>query len=90
MFSNLDPVRARETLDSLGKFTDFERFQSLTSGLKCPNIQFHSSEEADKVAHDFSASKVAVYRLSTRKTIILDWIYEVPSKDRLLTHNKYL
>jgi hypothetical protein len=90
IFSILDPVRARETSDSLGKFADWERFQSLTSGRKCPSIQIHSSEEADKAARDFSASKAAAYRLFTGKTIILDRIYEIPSKYRLLKHSKNL
>jgi hypothetical protein len=48
----------------------------------------NSSEEDDTAAHDFSASKAAAYRLSTRRDIILDRIYEVPSNERLLKHNK--
>jgi hypothetical protein len=77
-----------ETLDSLEKFTDWKRFPGLTSGLICPSIQIHSSEEADKAARDFSASRAAAYRLSTTKTTILDRIYEIPCQGRLLKQKK--
>jgi hypothetical protein len=62
----LDPVRTREASDPVEKLRDWEMFQSLASELISPNIQIHSSNEADKGACDFSASVTAVYRLSTR------------------------
>jgi hypothetical protein len=55
MFSILDPVTMRETSDSVEKLTDWELFQSLASELKSPNIEIHSSHEADKAASDFAA-----------------------------------
>jgi hypothetical protein len=72
MFSILDPVRTKEALDSVEKLTDWELFQSLASELIFPNVQIHTSNESDKAAHDFLASIALAYRLSTRKTTILD------------------
>jgi hypothetical protein len=51
---------------------------------KSPNIQIHSSTEDDKAACDFSASVASAYRLSTRKTKILDQKYEIPGLYQLL------
>jgi hypothetical protein len=65
-------------------------FKSLGSELISPNIQIHSSTEADKAAHDFAAPIALAYRLSTRKTTILDWKYEKPGLDQLLKHKKKL
>jgi hypothetical protein len=56
MFSILDHVKAREVLDPVEKFTDWERFQSLASDLVSLKIQINSSIEADKAARDFAAS----------------------------------
>jgi hypothetical protein len=83
-------LRARECLDPVEKFTDCERFQSLASGLISPSIQIHSSEEADKASRVFAASVASADRLSTRKTTILDRIYEAPSLGCLLKHKKQL
>jgi hypothetical protein len=41
-----------------------------------PNIQIHSSNEADKAARVFAALASA-YRISTRETTILDRKYEI-------------
>jgi hypothetical protein len=90
MFSILDPVRTREALDPVEKLTDWELFQSLASELISPNIQIHSSDEADKAAHGFAVSIAAAYRLSTRKTTILGRKYEIPGLDRLLKHRRML
>jgi hypothetical protein len=56
IFSILDPVRTREALDPVEKLTDWELFQILASEVISPNIQIHSSNEADKAARDFAAS----------------------------------
>jgi hypothetical protein len=42
-------------------------FQSLASELVSPSIQIYSSNEADKAARDFVASRALTYRLSTRE-----------------------
>jgi hypothetical protein len=63
MFSILDPVRTRESLDPIVKPTDWELFQNLASELMSPNIWIHSSNEADKAARDFAAS-IAVYNFN--------------------------
>jgi hypothetical protein len=52
-----------------------------------PNNLIHSSNEADKPAHDFAASIASAYWLSTRKTTILDSKYEIPALDRLFENN---
>jgi hypothetical protein len=67
MFSVLDPVRARETLDPVEKLTDWELFKSLASERISPNIQIHSSNEADKASRDFSASITSAYRYRLEK-----------------------
>jgi hypothetical protein len=88
MFSILDPVRMREALDPAEKLTDWELFQSLASELVSPNIQIHSSNEANKAACDSAASIASAYRISTRKTSILDRKYEIPQLDHLLKHKR--
>lgn len=55
-FSILDHVKAREVMDLVEKFTDWEQFQSLASDLVSPRIKTNAPEEADKVARDFAAS----------------------------------
>jgi len=45
-----------ETLAQVEKFTDWDRFQSLTSGLILPKLKINSELEADKAARDFTAS----------------------------------
>jgi hypothetical protein len=91
MFSILDPVRTREASDPVEKLTDWELLQSFASELISPNIQIHSSNEADKAARDFAASIASAYRLSTRKkTTVLDRKYEIPRLDHLLKHERKL
>jgi hypothetical protein len=63
IFSILDCVRTGETLDAVEKMTDWELFQSFASELISPDIQIHSSNEADKAARDFPASVASAYRL---------------------------
>jgi hypothetical protein len=70
MFSILDPVRTREALDPVEDLTDLELFQSLTSELRAPNIQIHSSNVAEKAAPDFAVPVASAYRLLSRKTTI--------------------
>jgi hypothetical protein len=86
MFIILDPVRKREALYPVEKLTDWKLFQSLASELLPPNIQIHSSNEADKAARDFAASITLVYILPTRKSKILGWKYKIPVLDVLSKH----
>jgi hypothetical protein len=58
---------SRKLSDLVDKFTDWKRFQSLTSELISPRIQINSGEEASKAAQNFTASIALAYRLSTKK-----------------------
>jgi hypothetical protein len=66
MFSILNPARTREASDPIEKLREWQVFQSLASELISPNIQIYFSNEADKAAHDFSASIASAYRLSIK------------------------
>jgi hypothetical protein len=92
IISVLDPARRKESLDPVEKFTDWELFQSLASELASPNIQIqiHFSNEADKEARDFAVTVVSAYRLSARKTTILDRKYEIHVLDALSNYIKKL
>jgi hypothetical protein len=52
----LDHVRTKTISAPLEKFTDWERFQSLTSNLISPRIEINSVAEPDKSARAFAAS----------------------------------
>jgi hypothetical protein len=84
VFSILGSVGAGEALDPVEILTDWELFQSLASLPISPNIQIHFFNEVDKGARDFEATTASAYRLSTRKTTILDRKYTIPALDRLL------
>jgi hypothetical protein len=89
-FCILDHVKAREILDPVEKFTDWERFQSLASALVSPRIGINSCTEVDKAARDFSASIASAYRLSTKTTTISDRNRCPSCLDRLLKHKQRL
>jgi hypothetical protein len=72
IFCILDHVKAREILDPLEIFTDWERFKSLASALVSPRIEINSCTEADKAVRDFEVSIASAYRLSTKTTTISD------------------
>jgi hypothetical protein len=67
MFYILDLIRAREILDPVEKFTDWERFKSLASAIVSPRVEINSCTEADKAARDFVDSIASAYRLSTKQ-----------------------
>jgi hypothetical protein len=67
-FCILDHIKARKILDLVKKFTDRERFQSLSSALVSQTVEINSRIEADHAARDFAASIVSAYRLSTKTT----------------------
>jgi hypothetical protein len=90
MFSILDLVWTREALDPVKKLTDWELFQSLNSELISSDTQVHSSNEADKAARYFAASRALTYRVATRKGIILERKYEIFGLDCLLKHKRKL
>jgi hypothetical protein len=52
----LDHVKIWNISEPIEKFTDWDRFQSLGSKLISPRIEINSGVEADKAAHDFTAS----------------------------------
>jgi hypothetical protein len=66
--------------------TGWELFQSLTSEHLSPDIQIHFSNVADRATRNFAASITSAYKLSTRKTSILDQKYEIHGLDQLLKH----
>jgi hypothetical protein len=72
MFCILDHIKAREILDPVEKFTDWERFQSLASALVSPTVEINSCIEADNAARNFAASIASAYRLSTNTKTISD------------------
>jgi hypothetical protein len=79
----LDHVKASKILDPVGKFTDWERFQSLTSALVSPRVEINSCIEVDKAARDFAVSIASAFKLSNKTT--------GPSGlERLLEHKKRL
>jgi hypothetical protein len=51
-------------LEPVEKFTDWEQFQNLASELILPRIQINSGEDANKGAHNFTATIASAYRLS--------------------------
>jgi hypothetical protein len=80
----LDHVRTTKLSDQVEKFTDWERFQNLSSNLISPRLQITSGAEADKAARDFTASTASAYRLSTSKITLSDINNDLPGLDRLL------
>jgi hypothetical protein len=80
-FCMLDHVRTTNLSDRVEKFTDWERFQNLSSNLISPRLQITSGAEADKAVRDFTAS---AYRLSTSKITLSDINNDLPGLDRLL------
>jgi hypothetical protein len=56
LFHILDHVRTNKISAPVEKITDWERFQSLASNLISPRIEIKSGVEANKAAHDFTAS----------------------------------
>jgi hypothetical protein len=88
VFSILGSAEAGEALDPVEILTDWELFQSLASLLISPNIQIHVSNEVDKATRDSEASIASAYRLSTRKTTILDRKYTIPALDRSLKRKR--
>jgi hypothetical protein len=63
MFCILDHITARKILDPVEKFTDWEKFQRLTSALVSPRVEINSCIEADRAGRDFAALIASAYRL---------------------------
>jgi hypothetical protein len=86
----LDHVTARSLSDPADKFTDWEYFQSLASGLISPRIQINSVEDADKAARDFTASVASAYRLSISQITLSDLNVDLRALKSLLKHKRRL
>jgi hypothetical protein len=86
IFHILDHVRTKNVSAPLGKFTDWERFQSLASNLISPRIKINSGAEADKAARAFTASVASAYRLSTSKITLSELNNVLPGLDWLLKY----
>jgi hypothetical protein len=63
-------------------------FQSLASDLISPRLEINTGVEADKAAHEFTASIVSAYRLLTSKVKISEVNTKLPGLDWLLKQNK--
>jgi hypothetical protein len=85
IFHIMDHVTTRNPSDLVDKFTDWEWFQSLASELISSRIQTNSGEEA---VHDFTASIVSAYRLSTSKITLSDLNSDLPGLEYLLKHKR--
>jgi hypothetical protein len=83
-------ITIRDLSEPIKKFTDWDRFQSLASELISPRIKTNSGVEADKAAHDFTASIASAYRLATSKVTLSDTDNNIPGLDRLLKHKQRL
>jgi hypothetical protein len=90
VFHILDHVKITTLSEPTEKFTDWERFQSLTSDLISPKIQINSGVETDKAAPDFTASIASAYRLSTSEITLFVINNDLLGLDRLLKHRQKL
>jgi hypothetical protein len=86
IFHILDHVRTKNVSATLEIFTDWERFQSLSSNLISPRIEINSGTEADKAACSFTTSITSAYRLSTSKITLSELNNDLPGLDRLLKY----
>jgi hypothetical protein len=69
-------IIASDILDS-----DWERFQSLASEVISHRIEINSGIEANKAAHDFTASIASAHRLSTSKVTLSNINNDLPGLD---------
>jgi hypothetical protein len=89
-FHILDHVRIRDPLAQVEKFTDWDRFRSLTTDPISPKLKINSEIEADKAARDFTASIASAYKLSTYKSTLYGINNNPPGLDRLLREKQRL
>jgi hypothetical protein len=83
VFHILDHVKIRNISEPIEKFTDWDRFQSLTSELISPQVKINLGVDTDNATRDFTASVTSAYRLSTSKITLLDINNDLPGLDRL-------
>jgi hypothetical protein len=88
VFHSLDHIATRNLSHPVDKFTDWERFQSLSSELISPRIQIYSMEEDDKVARDLTVCIALAYRLSRSKITISDLNKDGPGLESLLKYTQ--
>jgi hypothetical protein len=79
-------VRRKKFLELRKNWTDWKRFQSLTSNFISSRNEINSGVEADKAACDFTASVASTYRLSTTRVTLSDLNNDLPGIDRLLNY----
>jgi hypothetical protein len=72
-------IKARDSLNRVEKFTDWEWFQSLASELISPQLQIDTGKEADKTAGDVALSIALAYRLLTSTLTLSDLHNNLPS-----------
>jgi hypothetical protein len=89
IFHILDHDKIRNLSDSIEKFRDWDKVQSLSSELISPKIEIKSGTEADKAARNLSFSLLR-YRLPTSKITRLDLNKNLSGLDRLLRHRQRL
>jgi hypothetical protein len=88
LFHILDHVKIRNPSETIEKFTDLDRFQSLASELLSPRTEINSGVEADKAARYFTASVASAYRLATSKVTHSDINNNLSGLDWLLKHKR--
>jgi hypothetical protein len=81
MFHVLDHVRTKQISEPLEKFTDWERFQSVTSNIVSPRVEINSVVETDKEARAFTVSIASACRLSTSKITLSELNNDLPGLD---------
>jgi hypothetical protein len=90
-FHILDHVKTKNISEPVEKFTDLERFQSLSSDLISARIEINSEGKAVKAKRNFTASISSEYRLSTIKVTLSDINnHHLPGLDLLLKHKQRL
>jgi hypothetical protein len=89
VFHILSHVKIMNLSETIEKFTDWSRFQSLASEL-LPKSKINSGVEADKAARDFTASIASAYKLSISKVTLLGINNDLHALERLLKDKQRL
>jgi hypothetical protein len=85
-FHILHHVRTKILSEPLKEATDWEQIQSIASNLILARIEIKLGVEADKAAHDFTASIASAYRLSTSKITLSELNSNLPGLRQLLKY----
>jgi hypothetical protein len=84
----LNDVRTRNLSELPEKFTNWERFESLTSELFSPRIQINLGKEGDKGASDITASIPSAHRLSASEVELSFLNNDLPGLHGLIHINR--